>query len=112
MIKIELPIDEIVHAYKRGVSCVMLSYQYFVHENTIRNLLKKAGVSKSKPNKDTNKGRLVNPNLIINMYLGQGLSTRYIAEYVGTSKGTIATVLKEQGIILRKNTERGDKYAR
>lgn len=97
MIKIKLPVDQIVADYESGLSCQKIADKYGVSHPTIRKRLKEAGVQ-IRPYARKFHGENALPMDEIVADYQRGMSPRKLAEKYGANYSTIRVRLKEAGV--------------
>ena len=102
-----LPISYILESYDRGSSAAMIGRELQVAPSTIIHILQRHGISLRNSIK-----RIDLPiDDICQLYTQHKLSTIHIGKLYGVKPSTIASRLREQGIILRGNREQLPTYS-
>ena len=96
-----LPTSHIIEAYKEGTSAAAISREFHVAPSTIIHILQRHSV----PLRNSMKRIDLPIDDICQLYTQHKLSTIHIGKLYGVKASTIASRLREQGIILRGNKE-------
>lgn len=102
-----LPISYILESYDRGSSAAMIGRELQVAPSTIIHLLQRHGV----PLRNSLKRIDLPIDDICQLYTQHKLSTIHISKLYSVKASTIASRLRERGIILRGNKEQLPTYA-
>lgn len=96
-----LPTSYILEAYEEGTSAAAISREFHVAPSTIIHILQRHGI----PLRNSMKRIDLPIDDICHLYTQHKLSTIHIGKIYGVKASTIASRLREQGIILRGNKE-------
>lgn len=96
-----LPTSYIIEAYEDGTSAAAISREFHVAPSTIIHILQRHGI----PLRNSMKRIDLPIDDICHLYTQHKLSTIHIGNLYGVKASTIASRLREQGIILRGNKE-------